>query len=330
MTATPNILAFYQKEWGVSIHKLNKETLVNYRAKQLHCTDFNTIPYIITTKLEGKTLIMCYSLKDCKKLKEDLPNAFILISKSNKEFTSEMNRVRKYIIENESLPNTFTDENGIERELDILITTSTLREGVNLREDSGIRNVVCCFTDELHITQFVGRCRYNIDNLIIAETHVNADNFDKSAYLSKCRASYGEFMKNEDNTSWFNSISHLLQHDIYDVKRFILSINEKMFIDYINKRWLVPKGMVDKKELKKYKIYKEEDKKEIVKMVIKCKLLKLYFSQITFKKVVDLMQDNLGYTIETTRGVMNKKKHTYKLIVDFDEDKVNVDELIEP
>jgi hypothetical protein len=58
--------------------------------------------------------------------------------------------------------------------------------------------------------------------------------------------------------------------------------------------------------------------------------LKLYFSQITFKKVVDLMQDNLGYTIETTRGVMNKKKHTYKLIVDFDEDKVNVDELIEP
>lgn len=328
MTATPNIITFYQKEWGVCVHRLNKEVLVNYRAKQLHCTDFKTIPYIITTKLEGKTIIMCYSVTDCKKLKEDLPNAFILISKSNKEFTEEMNRVREYIIDNESLPPTFIDEDGMERELDILITTSTLREGVNLRENSGVRNVVCCFTDELHITQFMGRCRYNIDNLIIAETYVNADNYDRTAYLSRCRYSFAEFMKNDDNTSWFNSIEHLLEHDIYDVKRFVLSANEKLFIDYINKKWLVPKGITSKKELRKYKIYKDDDKKEIIRMVVKCKLLKLYFSQITFNKVIDLMQNNLGYTIESHRGRISNKLHTYKIVIDYDEEKVNVDELI--
>jgi hypothetical protein len=326
MTATPNIVAYYQKEWGVSVNQLNKEVLVNYKAKQLHCTNFDTIPYIITTKLEGKTIIMCYSVSDCRKLKEDLPNAFILISKSNKEFTDEMNKVRQYIVDCESLPDTFVDDDGIEKELDILITTSTLREGVNLREVSGVRNVICCFTDELHITQFAGRCRYNIDNLIVANTYVNADNYDKNNYLTKCRNSYKEFIKNSDNTSWFDSIAHLVQHDIYDVKRFILNSNEKEFIDYINKNWLVPKGINTKVELDKYKIYKAEDKEEIIKMVIKCKLLKLYYSQLTFNKVITLMQDNLGYKIESSRIKIKQKQYTYKLIIDFDEDKIDFED----
>ncbi len=327
MTATPNIISYYQKEWGVVINRLNKDILVNYKAKQLHCTDFKTIPYIITTKLEGKTIIMCYSYADCKKLKEDLPNAFILISKSNKEFTEEMNRIRQYIVDYESLPDAFVDDDGVEKELDILITTSTLREGVNLREDSGVRNVICCFSDELHITQFMGRCRYDIDNLVVVDTYINADNYDSNSYLTKCRQSFKEFMKNKDNTSWFNNIAHLIEHDIYDVKRFVLNINEKQFIDFINKKWLVPKGVLHKDELDKYKIYKNEDKNEIIEMVIKCKLLKLYFSQITFSKVIDLMQNNLGYTIESQRGNVNKKRYTYKLIIDFDEDRVNIEQI---
>lgn len=325
MTATPNIIAYYQSEWGVITNRLNKEILINYKAKQLHCTNFDTIPYIITTKLEGKTIVMCYSLADCKKLKEDLPNSFILISKSNKEFTKEMDRVRQYIIDNESLPDTFTDEDGNEKELDVLITTSTLREGVNLREKSGIRNVVCCFTDELHITQFMGRCRYNIDNLIVAETYINADNFNSSKYLTLCRSAFKDFMKSDDNTSWFHSVAHLVKHNSYDTKRFVLNIDEKRFIGYINKNWLVPKGITDKSELDRYKIYRQEDKEEIIRMVVKCKLLKLYFSQITFNKVIELMENNLGYVVESKRGMINKKKHTYKLIVDFDEDKINIE-----
>jgi hypothetical protein len=176
MTATPNILSYYQKQWGVSTNQLNKETIINYKAKQLHCTDFKTIPYIVTTQLEGKTMIMCYSYTDCLKLKEQIPNSFVLISQSNKSFTPAMDKVRQYIIDYESLPDTYEDEDGSKKELNVLITTSTLREGVNLREHSGVRNIICCFTDELHITQFVGRCRYNIDNLIVADTYINSDN----------------------------------------------------------------------------------------------------------------------------------------------------------
>lgn len=319
LTATPNIIEYYQKEWGVSVNKLNKETLINYKVKQLHCTDFDTIPFIVTTKIEGKTLIMCYSYKQCKRLKEKIPNSFILISKSNKGFTKEMDRVRSFIIDNESLPDKFIDDDNIEKDLNVLITTSTLREGVNLRECSGIRNIVCCFSDELHITQFVGRARYSIDNLVVADTYINADNMNSNAYLTKCRKSFKEYMQDEDKISWFDSISHLIDHDIYNTKDFILSRDEKKFISYINKKWLVPKGIVNNEELNKYKIYKDEHKEEIIKMVIDCKMLKLFPSRITFNKVISLMEKDLGYAIESQRGTINKKQYTYKLVIDFDE-----------
>ena len=321
LTATPNIISHYQKQWGVFVNRINKEILINHKVKQLHCTNFDTIPYIVTNKLIGKTLIMCYSHKDCIKLKEKIPNSCILLSKSNKNFTNEMNNIRNYIIKNESLPNIFIDDDGTEKQLNVLITTSTLREGVNLREESGVKNIICCFSDELHITQFVGRARYSIDNLVVALTYVNADNFEQNGYLTKCRNMFKEFMKNKDNTSWFDTIDHLVEHDIYDVKRFVLNHDENRFIDYINKKWLVPKGI---SEVDKYRIYKEEHKEEIIKMVINCKLLKLYPSKITFLKVLDLMENNLGYCIDSGRSMIDRKQHTYKIIVDFDEEKIKI------
>lgn len=320
LTATPTIIEYYQQEWGVSINRLNKETLINHKVKQLHCTDFDTIPFIVTTKLDGKTLIMCYSHRQCKRLKRKIPNSFILISKSNKEFTKEMDTVRSYIIDNESLPDTFIDDDGIEKELNVLITTSTLREGVNLRENSGVRNIVCCFSDELHITQFVGRARYSIDNLVVADTYINADNMDSNSYLTRCRESFKEYMQDKDNISWFDTISHLIEHDIYDIKDFTLTREEKKFVNYINGKWLVPKGITDNKELTKYKIYKDEHKEEIIKKVIECKMLKLYPSRITFNKVINMMKKDLGYAIESKQGIINKERYTYKLIIDFDED----------
>jgi len=316
MTATPSILYYNRLKWGVMIQKLNKEVLINHKAKQLYCTDFKTIPYLIATQLRGKTLIMCYSISDCKKLKEDLPNSFILTSKANKSNTIQMNIVRKNIKNLGKLPDTFIDNDGIEKELDVLITTSTLREGINLEKESGVRNIICCFSDELTITQFAGRCRYDIDALIVADTHINSFSFDSNKYLVKCKDSFKDFLKNSENTSWFDSIAHIVKHDVVNTIKFALSTNEARFIDFINRKWLVPKGITDK-DMIKYKIYKKEDKDEIVKMVVKCKILKLYYSQITFNKVVDLMQNTLGYTITTGRSMFDKEQHTYKLIIDF-------------
>ena len=124
-----------------------------------------------------------------------------------------------------------------------------------------------------------------------------------------------EYISQQDSTLIYNLINS---------DNSSIPINEKEFIDYINKKWLVPKGLNEKQELDKYKIYKPEDKEEIIRMVIKCKLLKLFYSQVTFNKVVDLMQDSLGYSIESNRIKIKQKKYTYKLIIDFDEDKVDL------
>ena len=49
----------------------------------------------------------------------------------------------------------------------------------------------------------------------------------------------------------------------------------KKFISYINKKWLVPKELSIMKK-NKYKIYKDEHKEEIIKMVIDCKCLNYF------------------------------------------------------
>lgn len=332
LTATPNIILAH-KEWGVKINQLNKETIMKYRANQLWCTDFETISYLITTnKLQGKTIIMCNSISDCIKLQNELPNAAILVSRSNKYFKKDihMQQIRETIVKDKILPETFMypitrDDDGYpleyeERKLDVLISTSTLREGINLEEESGIRNVICCYTDELHITQFAGRCRFNIDNLVVADTYIRIDNYNKDDYLSQCRNKYKEFMANKSNVKWFDSVSHLVNHDVTKVKRFKLCTDEKRFIDYINSKWLVPIGA---KNLDAYKIYRKEDKDNIINMAIKCKLYELYPNRVTFNRVIRTMSQSLGYEIDSGRQLIDNKQYTYKLIISFDDDRVN-------
>ncbi len=332
LTATPRIMYYYQKSWGVSLNQLNKEILVKYKAKQLYCTNFNTLHFLLANKdIQGKTIVMCYSIEDCYELKEKIPNSFVLVSKSNKkEYMPEMDEIRDYIINNESLPDTYLEVlerdskskkpiSSERRKLEVLITTSTLREGVNLREDCGVKNVAITFTDELHISQWVGRCRYNIENLIIAESYIRSDNLRPLSYLTQSRQQYKEFMKDINHTKWFDSISHLVEHDLTKIRRFILTDKEQLFTTYINTKWLIPSGLKDN-ELDKYKIYKEEDKNEIVDKAINCQLIDDSPSRITFNRVIRFMIDTLGYTIENGRIQIKKQKYTYKLIVDFDDE----------
>jgi len=308
LTATPRILFFYQKEWGVSVKQLNKEILINYKAKQLYCTNFNTLHFLLANKdIQGKTIVMCYSIEECYKLKERIPNSFVLISKSNKKYyMPEMDEIRDYIVENESLPDTYLEvferdkktKEPIEserRNLEVLITTSTLREGVNLRETSGIKN------------------------LIVAETYIRSDNYNQKSYLAQSRNNYKEFMSDINHTKWFDSISHLIDHDITKIRRFVLSNKEEIFTTYINTKWLVPSDITDN-EIERYRIYKQDDKDEIIKKVIECQLIDLPKSHLTFNRIINFMKNTLGYNIEDGRFKLKRKQYRYKLIVDFDED----------
>ena len=94
------------------------------------------------------------------------------------------------------------------------------------------------------------------------------------------------------------------------------------FMGYINSKWLVPIG-TDNKDLDIYKIYRKEDKNNIINMAIKCKLYNLSYSKITFNRIIRTMKQSLGYEIDSIRQVINGKQHTYKIILSFDEKKVN-------
>jgi hypothetical protein len=205
--------------------------------------------------------------------------------------------------------------------LEVLIATSTLREGFNLRESSGVRNVITCLTDELHVTQFAGRCRYNIDNLVIAETQIRSDNLRQNTYIVSSREKFRQYMNNKECASWFNAVSHLVIHDAYGTKKFVLGSDDNRFINYINGKWLVPKG-ISSKLLQRYRIYKEEDKNEIVDMADDCKLFDLCRSKITFLRVIKMLESCLGYDVQTGRTAMSDGHQTYKLIVAFDDEKV--------
>lgn len=334
LTATPRILFHSQKEWGVGLKQLNKDILVNYKAKQLYCTNFKSLHFLLANEgIQGKTIVMCYSIKDCYDLKKRIPNSFVLVSKSNsKYYMPEMDEVRNYIIEHESLPDTYlevTERNGKvptkseRRKLEVLISTSTLREGINLREESGIKNVVICFTDEMHVSQWVGRCRYNIENLIVADTYIRTDNYTPDSYLTQSRNLFRDYKYNRDHTKWFDSIAHLVDHDITKIRNLFLNENEQKFTAYINTKWLVPSGASDE-EVKTYRIYRQEDKDEIVDKVVYYQLIALPDRYITFNKVIGFMQNTLGYVVETGRFRDNNKRYTYKLVVDIDEDKITI------
>jgi hypothetical protein len=339
MTATPGIVMYNRLKWGVQINRVNKGVIPGYSAKQLLATNMETLPYLITSNiLAGKTLIMCPTVKECYRLQKEIPNAAVLVSKNNSAWSSEMITIRDTIVEKETLPETFLavtdrDSNGRaikfeKRELQVLIMTSTGREGFNLRPESGIKNIVSCYGDSLYITQLLGRARFNIDMLVVADTYIRDDNLKKDPYLAEQRKAFKGFLYLKSNLKWFNDIAHLVDHGVYGTKRFVLSSDESRFIGYINSKWLAPTD-AQRKALDRYKIWKPEDKEEIVKFFQDCQIV-LHPQDATFNSVMQTLVDSLGYTVENGQQRFNKEMHRYRLIVSFDEDKITYEKIKKP
>lgn len=340
MTATPGILFHHENTWGVKLNKINKSVLKGYTAKQIVCTNVETVPYLIASNhLAGKTMIMCATVDSCFKMQKEIPDSAVLISPHNPRFTPEMESIRKTIVDEETLPDTFLsvterNEKGKamayeRRPLNVLIVTSTAREGFNLKPESGIRNIVCCYGDPLHITQVCGRARFDIDTLVVADTYFRGDNLDQDSYLAEQRKAFKGFLYLRNNLKWFDGISHLVNHDVYGTKRFILSSDESRFISYINTKWLVP-PTITKKCTDKYKIWRQEDKNEIVGVFRDCKLVSLPDDLITFHKVMSTLTRSLGYEVESGRQRFDGSFCRYKLIVSYDDEKSSYEKAVNP
>lgn len=332
MTATPQIMDFYGAAEGFNIFNVNQSVLRGYVAKQMIATTFDGVPYLVTSgKLPGKTLIMCPTVDECFTLQEAIPNSAVFISPNNKRYTRDMDSIRMCIAERGMLPETYTvvaerDGGGHpvryeQRALEVLITTSTAREGFNLFPESGVRNIVCCFGDSLHITQFAGRARYDLDNIVVADTYIPMDKFKPDDFLPSQRRKFKEFLWNKDNVRWFGSVAHLVEHDAFQVKYVLVTKNEGRFISYINSNWLIPINP-SQEEIEKRKIWREQDKRAIVDMANVCRVIDEPRRFVTFNKVMTILTRCFGYEIDTGRQIFDNERKTYKLIVSFDEDKM--------
>lgn len=322
MTATPEIMYQYGASGGFVINRVNKGVLPGYIAKKMIATNFDTIPYLLASgKLPGKTIIMCPSVRQCEKLMAAIPNSTILVSGSNPKCTPEMKRIRNFIAFNSRLPEFFNEVGAdgvcVRRELNVLITTSTAREGFNLNKESGVRNVVCCLADPLHVTQFAGRARYDLDNIVVADTYVQVDNGSADSPLPRQRALFKSFLVNRENVKWFDLVSHLVKHDVYGVKRFTLSSDESRFVGYINRKWLLPTDAT-KADIRARRIYKHEDISEIVNEFKACKLLDRPDDEIGFVTVIRTLTSCLGYKVSEGKVLYGGKRKTYKLVIDYD------------
>ncbi len=338
LTATPDIVFFNQKSWGVKINSVNKGVIPGYVAKRMICTDFNSIPGLVCGSiLSGKTMIMCKSVADCYALSEQIPNSFVLISASNKEKTPEMLRIRKIIAKDETIPDTHRVERGFnddgimeydEYPLNVLITTSTAREGFNLKKQSGIRNIISCYADSMSVVQFCGRARYNIDTLVVAYTPKKSDNLSTDGFVRTQENLFKDFLHSREMCRWYQGVSHLVEGTAADVLRYVLGVGESKFIKYINRKWLVPQGVTGK-DRDRYKIWRDEDKSEIVKKAIECNVMAMPPSAVRFITVINVLKDCLGYVVDNGRQRFNGELHTYRLIVDFDVNKIACDKIID-
>lgn len=300
LSATTGIIEYESGIPFCPVKYITDETINGYTADNMICCGLDQMIHIVNSEVDGKTMVMCHSIRLCNKLKERIHNSAVLVSKSNTEYyTEEMDRIREYIIQNERLPDTYKDTDGTDKELKVLITTTTLREGFTLREVSGVKNIVCCVPDELHVVQFAGRCRYNFQNLIVVNYKIRTGGNDEGRYLAKSRTDFERFMNGEDDT-WYKSVSHLVLNEpiIYRDEK-TQEIKDSFF------SWI-------KNNICGKRIYSAEDRGAIVSMAVDCGVIPI--NNATFNKAMKEIQ-NRGFSIESRHARISGTDTRYKIIL---------------
>lgn len=206
LTATP----FFLKDMKFPYVMLN-DVVFQYHAAHTIITDFERVSRLVVERFtKGRTIIMCPDIKHCTELAHVIPDSFVLISKNAKGYTPQMDWVRNYIVDKGDLPETYPDICGRHHPLNVLIGTSTLREGFNLSTLSGVKHVVSCCNDTTSIVQFAGRVRDDIDDLVVAYTYSpNNNSLRNPKFMRDEIAYFRDFFTGNYSNGWDNCIADL-------------------------------------------------------------------------------------------------------------------------
>lgn len=268
MTATPDIIYRNKMAWGTPINEVLPSPVYRYKARHLLLSSYEeAVQRLVKSDLPGKVLVLCRSAKDCFDLQKIVPHSAVIISANNPQCDEEILRMRQYICENETIPDTYccgTHEDGTKKysRLKVLLATSTAREGFNLREDSGIKTIVSFFHDPINVIQICGRARYNLDTVMIAEAHERYNKGVGNEYQRGYTQLFREFFQG-GNRAWLNAISPVLSDEAIDEaagqQRKTGAIE---FFVWLNNRWVIP--CEEPNVPKEYRIINPEDQEELV------------------------------------------------------------------
>jgi len=196
---------------------------------------------------------------------------------------------------------------------------------MELTKLSGIYSI----QNKLNHKQYIGHSKnitfrwyYHLNNLL-ENKHPNSKlQEDFNTYgLSVFNFSILELIEGKDNLmtkeqEYLNKLDFDNNYNLYNSIKEEKEADVDEFMNYIKSRWLVKD--INNTEL--YRIHKQEDKKEIINKAIKCNIINMQKSKITFNKVMNYISDNLNFKIITKRSRIKGVQYRYKLIVDFDED----------
>lgn len=237
ITATPAALELVNSEKNkLPIEYVMPETLITYKAKNVIVTNFTcAIDLLKDRTLPGRNIMMCKRIEECKVVYELVPDSCCAISQQHKvndgsnskhvfgrrnnlfmDYEPYMDHIRNYIGRHGVLPAQVYTNDG-KRTVNTLVTTSTFREGFNLFESSGVKNVFVVASDEMQITQFLGRCRYNVENLVVVVPPREFKSNTCCGYFEKQANLLEDFVRQQDVT-WFNSIATLTDVGVDDVQ----------------------------------------------------------------------------------------------------------------
>lgn len=279
LTATPGILFAYGDCTGIKTKVVNKESFINYKVQNLICTTHDRIPELFYDGiLSGMSIIMCNTFEDCMTLQKQLSNSVALCSANNKKDTHEMQIVRDYIINHSMLPSKMSSGG----DLKVLIATTTMREGINLISNSGIKNVISCVTDELHVKQFVGRCRFNVENLVVAYHPQYTRANDYGGYLTESRTAFRNYVANPSDREWFDSVSEVMDCKFEDIVRYGIDCDKNGFNEEFESKYCSVGDVIY--------VWSAEQKDDIVQMAQKHNFLDKPKYKYTYTGVIKAIE----------------------------------------
>ena len=231
MTATSDVLSESLAKHGFPIRLILDKPLTKYRARHLWIVrEEHLVDMLTDGTLPGKTIVMGDNKKKLDAISARVPNSAVLLSQHAKQYSSNMHKVRDAIVRRGVL----SDDDSV----DVLFGTTTIREGVTLRPESGVKNVVTMLADEMHVTQFLGRCRFDVENLVVVYDKSTLKHPEEDASILAGRLRFVDFILGHDDL-WFQKISHLVQDDVQHVKRYRWNTGIEGFYEYVDAKWAV-------------------------------------------------------------------------------------------